>query len=166
MFSTIRAALEAAAPNDEICILDAAVYEEQVNFYEKSRIVLRSEYPESDARPVIKWRDTENTGPLTCQDATDEDKITFDKNGALRIMKSRDITIEGIIIDGGGTFIFGAEAVWAEPGGPCRYPNQAGNAGMAIWRSASVTVRNCEIRNAYYGISIKDINEGGRCGAC
>ncbi|HEX2956937.1 MAG TPA: hypothetical protein VHO70_08890, partial [Chitinispirillaceae bacterium] len=44
-------------------------------------------------------------------------------------------------------------------GSPC--PLQHGNAALTLWITGDVIVRNCDFTNAYFGINVKDRNEGG-----
>jgi hypothetical protein len=69
-------------------------------------------------KPVIRHKDTKNIQPTTCAEAKKEESITFDQNGAFRVMRARRITIDGIAVDGGGPYVFGANGIWlrkAEP---------------------------------------------------
>ena len=42
-----------------------------------------------------------------------------------------------------------------------KWPLFHGNAAITLWVAGDVVVRNCDITNAYFGINIKDRNEGG-----
>ncbi|MBW8890042.1 MAG: hypothetical protein JF616_19985, partial [Fibrobacteres bacterium] len=101
--------------------------------------------------------------PKTCADALDQGKIDFDQNGAVRILWAHNITIDGIAVDAGGAAPFNNPNVWGD-GVTCNgqlYPLFHGNAGIAIYISGAVTIRRCEISNGYFGIAVKDRNQGG-----
>jgi hypothetical protein len=158
-FSTIQAAVDKAGPHDEVLILDAATYNEQVTLRSpRHHLTLRSANPSSSLKPVIRWSDNINVGPKTCQEALDTGKITFDKNGALRLFGVRDVRIDGIAIDGGGPAPFSYPSIWGN-GKDCngqRFPLFFGNAGLLLFQSSQVVVIRCEITNAYFGAYIKD----------
>jgi hypothetical protein len=155
-YRTISSALKDAQEGDEIIILDLATYKEQVTI-DKNRITLRSPSPTTlSKKPVIQFRDTINVGPRTYAESQVEEKINFDKNGALRIMKAQGCKIEGITIDGGGAYPFAYPGIWNASSALFH-----GNAAITLWVAGDVTIRNCELRNAYFGINFKDRNEGG-----
>lgn len=155
-YRTITDALNDAQENDEIVIKDNAIYNEQVTI-SKNRITLRSDNPNlSNKRPTIKYQDVTNVGPTTCEESKIEEKINFDKNGAVRVMRAQGVKIEGIIIDGGGAAPFAYPGIWN-----CQQPLFHGNAALTLWVAGDVIVRNCEMQNAYFGINVKDRNEGG-----
>ncbi|MBD3418580.1 MAG: hypothetical protein GF398_00535 [Chitinivibrionales bacterium] len=161
-YTSIQAAVDDAGKNDIVKILDNAVYEEQVDLDStKSGLLLTSANPTSLNKPTIRHKDIEHIKPRTCQEAHNEDLIDFDRNGALRLLRTRNITIDGIKVDGGGVFPFGANGIWDEGSVQCKWPLQHGNAAIAIWVSGDIAIRNCEISNAFIGISVKDRNEGG-----
>ena len=157
-FTSIQAAINTAGPGDEVIIKDAAVYEEQVTIDStKNGLTLRSEDPRTNKnKPTIKYQDRTNVGPKDGDEALIDSLITFDRNGALQVLGAAEVRIEGIIIDGGGNYPFGYDAVWEG-----RYALQHGNAAITLWISGDVIVRDCDIRNAYFGIYFKDRNEGG-----
>jgi len=123
------------------------------------------------ARPTIKWQDTRNTSPTTCAQAkTPGDSIgasgNFETNGALRIIRASGIVIEGLIIDGGGSHTFSNKPVWVD--GPCANSGsqqytaiQHGNSAVALAVSRNVQIRDCQLKNAYFGMYVKDRNTGG-----
>lgn len=154
-FSSVNSALAAAKEGDEIVVLDNEIYEEQVTVT-LNNLTIRSENPTNPRKPVIKWQDTQNVGPRTSTEALDTTKITFDQNGALRIMKAQNVTIDGIAIDGGGAYPFGYTAIWNG-----KDPLFHGNVGVLIWISGKVVIRNCDIYNSFFGLHIRDRNEGG-----
>lgn len=155
-YRTITSALKDAQEGDEIIILDLATYKEQVTI-DKNRITLRSPSPTTlSKKPVIQFRDTINVGPRTYDESQIEEKINFDKNGAVRIMKAQGCKIEGITVDGGGAYPFAYDGIWNRSS-----PLFHGNAAITLWVAGDVTIRNCELRNAYFGINFKDRNEGG-----
>ncbi len=163
-YSTINAALQVAGPGDIIEILDAAVYAEQVTIDStKNGLTLRSSNPLALRKPTIRFQDNQNQGPRTCQEALVPANITFDQNGALRLLRVRNVTIDGIGVDGVAPSPFGHAGVWGN-GVDCngqKHPLFHGNGGIAIYVSGNITVRNSDISNAYFGISVKDRNEGG-----
>jgi hypothetical protein len=158
MFSSIQQALdEAAKPGDVIEILDTATYAEQVTIDSTlSNLTLRSKNPRSLAKPTIKYTDKTNVGPTTAEEALDESKITFDRNGALQILGASNVLIQGIGVDGGGVTPFGSSSVWEG-----RYDMQHGNAAITLWVAGQCIIQDCDIRNAYFGINVKDRNIGG-----
>ena len=164
-YNTIKDAIGAAeaanADEIEIVILDYGTYEEQVTVYEKKNFTLRSENPTSSKKPIIKWQDKENVGPKNVDEAQDSAKITYERNGAIRIWNSYNVRIEGIAIDGGGNYPFGYDAVWLDKKTNQTWPLQHGNAGISILVSGKVTFRHCDISNAFFGFYLKDRNEGG-----
>jgi len=112
------------------------------------------------ARPTIKHRDTENTHPRTVAEAGVGSELTgsgnFETCGALRIIFASGVTIEGIAVDGGGPFTFGTKDAWG-----AGVPLNHGNAAIAVVVSSKVTIRDCDIKNAFFGVSVKDRNPGG-----
>jgi len=167
MYTTVQAAVNAARPGDIIEIQDTEEYAEQVTIDStKHGITLRSRNPTSLNKPVIKYRDTQNTSPKTPQEAkTSGDgpgtSGNFETCGALRVKRARGVTIDGITVDGGGAFVFGAPGVWCPPeGGNCSALFH-GNAAITLVVSSGTVIRNCELRNAYFGVNVKDRNTGG-----
>ncbi|NLD92918.1 MAG: hypothetical protein GX639_09645 [Fibrobacter sp.] len=155
-YQTITNALKDAQEGDEIVILDLATYKEQVTI-DKNRITLRSPSPTTlSKKPIIQFRDTLNVGPRTYEESQVEEKINFDKNGAVRIMNAQGCKIEGITVDGGGAYPFAYSGIWN--GSSALFH---GNAAITLYVAGDVTIRNCELRNAYFGINFKDRNEGG-----
>ncbi|MDG5814970.1 hypothetical protein QA601_07775 [Chitinispirillales bacterium ANBcel5] len=160
MFTTISSALEAAGPGYVIEILDNAVYEEQVTIDSTlNGLTLTSSNPTSSSRPVIMWQDTENVHPKNATEAQDTAIINYDRNGALRVLRARNVTIDGIIVDGGGAMPFGYDNVWQDI--ESTHPLFHGNAAICLWRSGNVVIRNSDVRNAFYGIAVNDRNAGG-----
>jgi len=169
MYTTIQAAVNAATTGDIIEIQDAEVYEEQVTIDStKHGITLRSKNPTSLAKPVIKYRDTQNTSPKSAAEAAKPGdgpgtSGNFETNGALRIKRAMGVTIDGITVDGGGAFVFGANGVW-EKKPPCGGTAAGlfhGNAAITVVVAGGTVIRNCEMRNAYIGVNVKDRNTGG-----
>jgi len=160
MFRTVQAAVDAARPGDVIEIIDFAVYNEQVTIDStKSGITIRSSNPESRVKPVIMWRDTVNRSPRNSVEAQIFELAgNFERCGALRIIYAMNVTIDGIVVDGGGAAPFGWAQVW---GSPAIWPLAHGNAAIAVVVSGGVVIRNCDLRNAYFGIAVKDRNSGG-----
>jgi hypothetical protein len=156
-FTTIQAAVNAAISGDVILIIDNATYNEQVTIDDtKSYITLISNAPTSPTKPVILWQDKANVGPRTYRESLNDSTITFEKNGALRILGAHNVIIDGISIDGGGTYIFGYPSIWNQ-----KDPLQHGNTGIVLLRAGSIIIRNCDISNAYLGLYFKDRNSGG-----
>jgi hypothetical protein len=156
-FTSVQKAVDAARAGDEVVILDFSTYKEQVTIDStKNRLTLRSENPQLRNKPTISFLDNINQGPRNYEESQDQTKITFDQNGGVRIMRTRGVTIDGIILDGGKPSPFAWAGVWEQ-----RYPLFHGNAALTLYVAGDVVVRNCEIQNSYYGIYIKDRNEGG-----
>lgn len=152
-YTTIQAAVNAAVSGDRIVILDSGIYEERVIIDSiKSNITLTSQ---SASKPTISWKDTLHIHPTSSQEATQK-IIDFHNNGALLIYKAFDITIENIKIDGVSPFAFGANSIWNG-----KDPMQHGNSAITVKSSGNVVIRNCDICNAYFGIYLKDDNNGG-----
>ncbi|HEX2956934.1 MAG TPA: hypothetical protein VHO70_08875, partial [Chitinispirillaceae bacterium] len=170
-YKSIMAAIKDAKPGDSVIIVDAEIYEEQVTIDStKNGLVLTSENPLSKTKPTIKWKDIASINPKTCQDAQDEaksagfekDGIYYDQNGTVRILRARGITIDGIIIDGGGAYPFVNTGVWGPIG--CNgksYDLFHGNSALDLWIAGDIIVKNSDIQNAYFGINIKDRNVRG-----
>lgn len=152
-FSSVQEAVDAAEPGDQIVILDSETYEEQVTIDStKSGITLKSQ---ADPKPEIRWQDRKHIHPLDANDVINE-IIDYDCNGALRILGTSGIIVDGIAVDGDGPFIFGAKEVWDQI-----IDFQHGNAAITISRSADIIIRNCETKNAFIGIYINDAAIGG-----
>lgn len=161
-FSSIQAAVNKAGKGDVVKILDAAVYNEQVTIDSThAGLTLTSANPLSANKPTIRWQDKENVGPRTCAEAKDDANVTFDRNGALQILFTSNVTVDGIAVDGGGVYPFGYNGIWKEGDVDCKWPLQHGNGAISIGVSGAVTIRNCDISNAYIGINVKDRNQGG-----
>lgn len=161
-YNTISDAIAAAKDNDEVVIVDYETYEEQVTIRNLKNFTLRSENPSATRKPKIVYKDTKNILPQVKADAKDSARINFDQNGALRVMQSFNVLIDGIAVDGGGNFPFASkEDVWENIKENKWYPMQHGNAAIVLWIAGKVTVRNCDLSNAFFGISFKDRNEGG-----
>jgi len=157
-FTTIQAAVNAAIDGDEILIIDSAVYEERVVIESRNNLVLRSKFNNDyyGGKPIIKWQDKESVGPRTAAEALIEDKITYYKNGALLINNCKNILVSGIIVDGVEPYAFGYTGIWNG-----KDPLFHGNTAVTILKSGNVTIRYCDFSNSYFGIYIKDMNEGG-----
>jgi hypothetical protein len=185
-YNTIQEAVNAATTGQIIEIIDSRTYSEQVTIdgsttpsglslapglsqpsprSGKNGITIRAG---AGARPIVQFRDTYNTSPTSCIQAQNfpGDDVgqsnNFATNGAIRIIRASNITLEGLIIDGGGVFPFGHNGVWGPPG--CQgqtWPLFHGNAAVAVTIAGNVQIRDCELRNAYFGIAVKDRNVGG-----
>jgi hypothetical protein len=182
-FRTIQAAVNAAQPGQIIQILDTEIYAEQVTIDGrdnspwsgrgvtggKNGITIRH-VPDPAAplvRPTIRFRDTQNRSPLNHSEARVTGELpgqnsNYETNGALRILHAKGITIDGIAIDGGGADPFGALNVFCPPdaGGVC-FPFAHGNTAITLVAASDVHIRNSVVRNAYFGIYVKDRNAGG-----
>ncbi|MEO7425038.1 MAG: hypothetical protein ABI036_07615 [Fibrobacteria bacterium] len=164
-FSSIQAAVDKANPYDEIEILDAAVYPEQVTVkFPLHHLTLRSGNPASAVKPTIRFNDQTHVSPKTCAESLDTAKIDFDKNGALRLINTRAIRIEGIRVDGGAPTAYAYASIWGS-GVNCTsgafYPLFFGNAGLVVHSSSHTWLRDCEITGAYFGLYIKDQDNHG-----
>lgn len=156
-FTTIQSAVDAASGGDIIIIEDVATYNEQVTIDStKSGLTLQSANPTGNKKPVIKFQDKIHVLPKTFEQAQHGDSINFDQNGALRIMRARNITINGIRVDGGGPAPFAYPGIWNR-----KDPLFHGNAALCLYIAGDVVVKNCEFVNAYFGVNVKDRNEGG-----
>lgn len=159
-FNTIQAAVDKAGSYDVVTILDADVYAEQVTLQAPlHHFTLRSANPTALSKPVIRWADKENVGPRTCAESLVPENITFERNGALRLIGVRDIRIEGVAVEGIAPAPFAYPKVWSSVSGSCLGFMSTlfhGNAGIVILRSAHTVVRDCDISGAYFGVHIKD----------
>ncbi|MCL2183019.1 MAG: hypothetical protein FWB85_06080 [Chitinispirillia bacterium] len=170
MFRTIQAAVNAAQPGQIIEIQDSEIYAEQVTIYGlencpwpgvtggKNGITLRAR---AGFKPTIKWQDRANQSPKTYQESLVQGETVgtsgnFETCGALRVLRAQGVTIDGIIIDGDGAAPFGYGSIWEQ-----RHPLFHGNAAITLAISSNVTIKNCEIKNAYFGVNVKDRNTGG-----
>jgi hypothetical protein len=179
MYTSIQAAVNAAKPGQVIEILDESIYEEQVTIDGRDTppwkgvtggkigITLRYVPPSASAtaRPSIRYKDITNQSPKTrAETQIAGDSIgqagNWETCGALRILRTSGITIEGIIVDGGGSAPFAWSSVWAGSDGYA-YPLFHGNSAITVVVSGNVQIRDCETRNAYYGMYVKDRNTGG-----
>lgn len=155
MFSSIQSAINSAHEGDIIIIKDFATYNEQVTINSnKTGISLRSENPNAQQKPVILWKDTINVNPKTTAECNDTNNVTYIRNGALRLINTQNIVIEGIIIDGGAPFIFQSYYLSLTP-------FVYGNSAVVVTESGNSVIRNCEMRNAYFGLSMFDRNKKG-----
>ena len=184
MYATIQAAVNAAKPGETIQILDTEVYAEQVTIDGretspwtgvtggKNGITIRYAPPAGTApnsnfaRPTIRYRDISNTSPKTAAEASRDGELpgssgNFETNGALRIIRASGVTIDGVAVDGVSAYPFWAAGVWCESGGLRCSPLFHGNAAITLAIANGVVIRNCDLKNAYFGIYIKDRNTGG-----
>lgn len=162
-YSSIQAAITAASSNDTVVVLDTAYYDEQVTFDStKSGMVLRSLHPERAKKPMIRWKDTVHIHPVSCEESQGG-VIDYDQNGVLRFLACRNVTVDGIAVDGDAVYPFGARQIWGiTPGSPyCMYDLQHGNAAIALLAAGGITIRNCDVTHAYFGIYTKDRNPNG-----
>ena len=162
MFTSIQKAVNAAKPGNVIEIQDLATYKEQVTIDStKHGITIRSKNPTSASKPVIQWQDTENQSPKTGAEAKKPGdgpgtSGNFETCGALRIKRAQGVTIDGIIVDGGGPAPFAWPGIWND-----KDPLAHGNAAITLVVAGGAVIRNCELRNAYIGLNVKDRNTGG-----
>jgi len=161
-YASVQEAVNAATAGDTVEILDFSIYNEQITIDStKQGLTLRASNPASSIKPVILWQDKVNVGPKDTAQAKIDSLITFDRNGAVRIIQSKDVTIEGIVVDGGGPYVFAYPSIWKSSPTGLPSPLFHGNTALTIFLSSSITIRNCESQNAYFGIYIKDrINRG------
>jgi len=75
--------------------------------------------------------------------------------GTILIQGSHNITLDGIAINGVAPVAWGTPGVWGA--GSTFY----GNAGVCLYLSGSVTVRNCDIKNCFTAVFIMNRNLGG-----
>jgi hypothetical protein len=156
-YTTVQTAVNASKPGDTIIIRDYSIYKEQVIIDSKhSKITIRSQNPAGSKKPVIQWQDIVNVHPKTYAESQDSNKINFDRNGAIQILRANGIVIDGIAVDGVEPYVFGYPKIWNNTDDLVH-----GNGGIAVWISGDAIIRNCDIRNCYIGINIKDRNEGG-----
>jgi len=182
-YTTVQAAVNAAKKGQVIEILDESTYREQVTIDGratspwtgvtggKDGITLRyvpaggAGAAWNHARPTILYRDITNTHPKNSSEAKQLSEVTgavnFETCGALRVLRAKGVTIEGIAVDGGGPFAFGQNSTWCNAqGGDCS-PLFHGNAAITLAVAGQVTIRDCDLKNAYFGINVKDRNTGG-----
>ncbi|MDR0305811.1 MAG: hypothetical protein LBI42_03125, partial [Chitinispirillales bacterium] len=164
-FTTIQGAVNEAKAGYIIEIIDTETYDEQVTIDStKTGLTLRSSNPKSRIKPVIKWQDVTNRSPITPAEAQNPALSgQFEQCGALRIIRAEKVTIDGIVVDGGGAAPFAYPGVWCadKNGSPPCWPLFHGNAAIAVVVSVGAVIKNCDLRNAYFGIAVKDRNTGG-----
>jgi Right handed beta helix region len=162
-FNTIQAAIDRSRQGDRVTILDASVYEEQVTIRAPlHHFTLRSANPDSPQKPVIRWLDQVNVGPKNCLESLDTAKFTSERNGALRLIGVRNVRIEGVAVDAVESKPFAYNGVWGN-GKDCNgqlSPLFHGNTGIVLLRTGNTIIRNSEVKNAYFGIHIKDQDRG------
>jgi hypothetical protein len=174
MYTTVQEAVNAARQGQVIEILDEAVYEEQVTIDGraespwtgvtggKNGITIKYVPIAGNAeRPAIKYRDTDNQSPKNSAESSVEGELAgqagnFETCSAVRILYASGVTIEGIIIDGGGAAPFANPYVWDR-----MYPLVHGNAALTLVVSGGAQIRDCYLRNASFGVYVKDRNTGG-----
>ncbi len=163
-FTTLQAGVNASHAGDTLTILDTATYEEQVTLPASlHHFTLHSSFPSSLSKPRIRWLDGENIGPKNCQEAQDTSKITYLRNGALRLLGARFVRIQGIAIDGGGQTPFAYSQVWGN-GVDCSGPLNPlfhGNVGVVVINSANIQILDCEIANAFFGLYLRNAEVSG-----
>jgi len=159
-FTTVQAAVDAAGPRDEIIIMDGETYNEQVTI-DSAHSGLRIAGTSDDIRflPVIMYRDTVHVHPVTNAEAHVAETIDFYTNGAVRIIGAHDVILEGICIDGEEPYAFGYDGIWDAAGQT--WPLQHGNAALCMVSAGNTVVRKCDLRNAFFGVYMFDLNAGG-----
>jgi len=184
-YTSIQAAVNAAKAGQTIEILDTEVYDGQVTIDGRetspwtavtggSKHGLRIRYvppsgtaPNSNfARPTIRYRDTQNTSPTSVQQAKTDGELpgsggNFETCGALRIIRAEGVVIDGIAVDGVSAYPFGASGVWCDQNGQNCSNLFHGSAAITLVVAGGAVIRNCDIKNAYFGINVKDRNTGG-----
>lgn len=166
-FTSIQAAINHAVStgqrgNFEIEVLDNSIYAEQITIDTMTNVHIRStrvatDRPDHGPRPTIRWQDRTNISPRNF--AESQDPIlsgNFQSNGAVRIINSRNIIIEGFDIDGVAPWFFMHPNVWNN-----QWPVLHGNAGIALYLSRDVNVRNNRIFNCWFAIFFLGRNQGG-----
>jgi hypothetical protein len=155
--ATITAAIQRSHPGDIIKIMDAEIYAEQVTIDSTHYpLTLTSSNPTALTKPTIKFQDKDNVHPKTYEESQSDNTINFDKNGALRLVGARNVIIDGVAVDGGGSFVYFYDAIWNQSN-PLLY----GNCAISLWHCGNIIIRNCDVSNAYFGIQLKDRNLGG-----
>ncbi|MBW8889696.1 MAG: hypothetical protein JF616_18215 [Fibrobacteres bacterium] len=160
-FTTVQAAVDRAGKRDIVLILDAAVYPEQVTIDStKNGLELRSSDPTATAKPTIRYQDVIHQHPKTCQEALNAATIDYEENGALRLIGTTNVSLDGIAVDGGGPAPFSNPNVWGN-GVSCTgtlYPLFHGNAALVLSRTSQTSVRDCAFTNAFFGVWVRDYN--------
>ncbi len=156
----LQEAVNSAGAGDSIIVTDDREYG-QVTIENKTDLVIisRAYLNKGDNRfagdmPKIKYKDKEHTRPHNDDEAQDQAlSEEYSTNGALRILKSKNISIIGFNINGDGVWQKYYE-VW---GGAQLFGNNA----IALFNSGSCVIRGNLIHGAYRGIHQKDRNIAG-----
>ncbi|MDR0330453.1 MAG: hypothetical protein LBH93_01925, partial [Chitinispirillales bacterium] len=162
MYTTVQAAVNAAQPGQIIEIIDLETYKEQVTIDStKHGITIRSKNPTGVAKPTIQWQDVTNRSPRNYEESKREgvgigQSGNFSTCGALRVIAAQGVIIDGIAVDGVEAAPFGWTGVWNQ-----KDPLFHANAAIALANASGAVIRNCELKNAYFGVSVKDRNTGG-----
>ncbi len=167
-FSTIQAAVNKAGKGDVIEVLDAAVYPEQVTIDStKDGLTLISANPTALQKPTITWDDQTDVYPTTAP------KRFPAPPAAITFRSKRRLA-----------FAHGPQRDHRRHRNRRRRPNSllplgylgqteriacngnlsdllAGNGALKFLFPRDITIRNCDINNAYFGIALKDRNMGG-----
>lgn len=80
----------------------------------------------------------------------------FQYNGLIVVDSSRNVRIDGLLIDGQSPTYFVNKGIWNN-----LYDVLFGNVGVNLMHSKGVVVRDCEIRNFFAALYINDRNLGG-----
>lgn len=116
--------------------------------------------PTDPQRPA-GWRKWPRTGKDSvggALDTTDPYSTNgYQWNGLVMICKSKDIRIEGLLIDGSAPKYFVDKNVWS--GG--KYDVFFGNVGVNLFQSSRVVLRDNEIRNFFSAVYLQGRNTGG-----
>jgi len=172
--SKLQEAINSVSDGDSIIVTDNKEYG-QVKIYKKvfknsGLVIVSKTYLDNVVNgndrfapdmPRIKYQDKEHTRPHNNDDAISTEKTDegfalteeYSTNGALRILESSNITVEGFNIDGGGVW----QKYYSVWGGAQLFGNNA----IAIFNSGETQIRGCRIHHAYRGIHIKDRNVQG-----
>jgi hypothetical protein len=160
-FTTVQAAVDRAGKRDVVLILDTAVYPEQVTIDStKNGLDLRSSNPTATAKPTIRYQDVTHQHPKTCQEALNAATIDYEENGALRLIRTAEVSLNGIAVDGGGPAPFSNPNVWGD-GVTCvgtLYPLFHGNAALVLSQTSQTSVRDCAFTHAFFGVWVRDFN--------
>ncbi|MEN9308807.1 MAG: hypothetical protein RL173_2739 [Fibrobacterota bacterium] len=76
-------------------------------------------------------------------------KTGYQLNGMVVVMRSQDIALRGIVLDGVRPMHFENTAVWAQ-----KYNILSGSTGLNIFKSLRVTLQDCEVKSFFAAIRI------------
>jgi len=75
--------------------------------------------------------------------------IGFQLNGMLVVMRSQDIAIRGVVLDGVRPMYFENTAIWSQ-----KYNVLSGTSGLNIFKSLRVSLQDCELKSFFAAIRI------------